>query len=94
MSILDTSPDLSWWQWASCRDGEGSLLGVFFADGDDRDKISRAKAICAECAASDLCLDAALARHERYGVWAGVQFGDPAERKRVLRRARLNVTAA
>jgi WhiB family transcriptional regulator, redox-sensing transcriptional regulator len=52
-----------------CRDGHGTLTHLFFSD--DLYDIARAKAICAKCPVSDLCLDTALARQEPWGVWGG-----------------------
>jgi WhiB family redox-sensing transcriptional regulator len=52
-----------------CRDGHGTLTHLFFSE--DLYDIARAKAICAKCPVSDLCLDTALARQEPWGVWGG-----------------------
>jgi WhiB family redox-sensing transcriptional regulator len=52
-----------------CRDGNGTLTHLFFSD--DLYDVARAKAICAKCQVSDLCLDTALARQEPWGVWGG-----------------------
>jgi WhiB family redox-sensing transcriptional regulator len=52
-----------------CRDGHGTLTHLFFSE--DLYDIARAKAICAKCPVSDLCLDTAIARQEPWGVWGG-----------------------
>jgi hypothetical protein len=52
-----------------CRDGHGTLTHLFFSE--DLYDIARAKAICAKCPVSALCLDAALEREEPWGVWGG-----------------------
>jgi WhiB family redox-sensing transcriptional regulator len=52
-----------------CRDGHGTLTHLFFSE--DLYDIARAKAICAKCPVSALCLDTALERQEPWGVWGG-----------------------
>ena len=52
-----------------CRDGHGTLTHLFFSE--DLYDIARAKAICAKCPVSALCLDTALTRQEPWGVWGG-----------------------
>jgi WhiB family redox-sensing transcriptional regulator len=60
------------WSLASCRDGTGSLLGLFFSEelGD----IAAAKGICATCPVAEACLQSALERREPWGVWGGQLF--------------------
>jgi WhiB family redox-sensing transcriptional regulator len=41
-----------------------------------------AKRICASCAVREECLEAALARHESYGIWGGL---NEFERRGLLR---------
>ena len=52
-----------------CVDGAGTMTSLFFSD--ELHDIARAKAICAKCPVRAECLDAALARHEPWGVWGG-----------------------
>lgn len=52
-----------------CRDGHGTLTHLFFSE--DLYDIARAKAICAKCQVSALCLSTALDRQEPWGVWGG-----------------------
>jgi WhiB family redox-sensing transcriptional regulator len=66
---------LDWSNAAACRDSEGSLF--YSADTTERkeDRLEReqlAKRICAGCAVRDECLQAALERHESYGIWGGL----------------------
>lgn len=60
------------WSLASCKDGSGSLLGLFFSEeiGD----IAAAKRICAACPVVEPCLQGALERREPWGVWGGQLF--------------------
>jgi WhiB family redox-sensing transcriptional regulator len=70
---------LDWTVAAACRDSDGSLF--YSADSLEREKV--AKRICAGCAVRDECLEAALARHESYGIWGGLNEFE----RRVLLRA-------
>ena len=54
-----------------CRDGHGTLTHLFFSE--DLYDIARAKAICAKCQVSALCLSTALDRQEPWGVWMARQ---------------------
>lgn len=54
---------------ARCADGNGTLTPLFFSD--DVVDIARAKAICAKCPRTAICLQDALDRAEPWGVWGG-----------------------
>jgi WhiB family redox-sensing transcriptional regulator len=76
---------LSWTDYAACRDSEGALF--YPADSAERkeDRLERevvAKRICASCGVREDCLEAALARHESYGIWGGL---NEFERRGLLR---------
>ena len=76
---------LEWTDAAACRDCEGSLF--YSADSSERneERLERekvAKRICSSCDVRDQCLDAALARHETYGIWGGL---NEYERRSLLR---------
>lgn len=60
------------WAAARCRDGAGSMVGLFFSE--QIEEIARAKAICANCPVQAPCLDGAIARREPWGVWGGQLF--------------------
>ena len=60
------------WDLARCRDGAGSMTGLFFSE--QIDDIARAKAICNLCAVIEPCLQGALERREPWGVWGGQLF--------------------
>lgn len=57
------------WAGARCRDGEATMLALFFSE--QLDDIARAKAVCRGCPVATACLDGALERHEPWGVWGG-----------------------
>jgi len=76
---------LSWTDQAACRDSEGALF--YPADSAERkeERLEReliAKRICASCGVREDCLEAALARHESYGIWGGL---NEFERRGLLR---------
>lgn len=76
---------LDWTDAAACRNSEGALF--YPADSAERkeDRLERelvAKRICASCAVREDCLEAALARHESYGIWGGL---NEFERRGLLR---------
>jgi WhiB family transcriptional regulator, redox-sensing transcriptional regulator len=76
---------LSWTDHAACRDSEGALF--YPADSAERkeERLEReliAKRICASCGVREECLEAALARHESYGIWGGL---NEFERRGLLR---------
>lgn len=62
-----TRPDP--WAGARCRDGEGTMVALFFSEGPE--DIARAKAICRSCPLVVPCLQGALQRREPWGVWGG-----------------------
>jgi len=67
--IALSTEDEAWRQKGRCVDGNGTLTSLFFSD--ELHDIARAKAICARCPVAEQCLDAALRRHEPWGVWGG-----------------------
>jgi WhiB family redox-sensing transcriptional regulator len=76
---------LEWTDAAACRNSEGALF--YPADSAERkeDRLERelvAKRICASCGVREDCLEAALARHESYGIWGGL---NELERRGLLR---------
>lgn len=50
---------------------------VMTPDPADYRSIAKAKTICGGCPVKDVCLDAAIQRDERFGIWGGLT---PAER--------------
>lgn len=86
MSIRIT---LIWQDRAACR---GEDLDLFFGlDGErgpQRDKReAAAKAVCAPCPVRLACLDHAMSRPERFGVFGGLNEDErAAERRRIRRR--------
>ncbi|RCV51196.1 WhiB family transcriptional regulator [Marinitenerispora sediminis] len=70
-----------WQDDAACR---GADTELFFTPGYE----SVAKAICAQCPVRAECLDYAVSRPEKYGMWGGLDEQElAAERKRRQRQA-------
>jgi WhiB family transcriptional regulator, redox-sensing transcriptional regulator len=70
-----------WRQQAACR----GLEPVIFYPTYDDDDIDMAKAVCAQCAVREACLEHALAVREKEGIWGGCT---ERERRRILRQRR------
>ena len=64
----------------ACR---GLDPSIFYPDEDDEADI--AKEICAQCGVQPACLEHALARREKVGVWGGAT---ERERRRLIRQRR------
>ena len=62
------------WADARCRDGAGTMTGLFFSD--QIDDIARAKQICTKCPLVEPCLAGAVERREPCGVWGGQLFAN------------------
>jgi WhiB family transcriptional regulator, redox-sensing transcriptional regulator len=73
----DARRSSQWQDWALCA---GDPAPFFSEDGADAEM---AKAICAGCVVQAECLDYALARNERFGVWGGLS---ERERRNLKRR--------
>jgi WhiB family redox-sensing transcriptional regulator len=72
----------AWQAVGACR---GIDPAVFFPDEGDASSAASAKAICATCPVRTECLEAALVRREKFGVWGGAS---EAERRRMIRQRR------
>jgi WhiB family redox-sensing transcriptional regulator len=71
----------SWREQGRCK---GADPEVFYPE-DDEDPGIAAKEICALCPVREVCLEPALARREKVGVWGGYTAR---ERRRVIRQRR------
>jgi WhiB family transcriptional regulator, redox-sensing transcriptional regulator len=67
---------------------KGACRGIdpeIFYPADDDDPGEAAKAVCAECAVRQACLEHALSSREKEGVWGGAT---ERERRRMIRQRR------
>jgi WhiB family transcriptional regulator, redox-sensing transcriptional regulator len=83
-------PNWGWQDAAACR--EEDLILFFGPDGERQPEREirerKAKAVCADCPVRVECLNYALSRPEKYGVWGGLNEEErAAERRRRMRRA-------
>lgn len=51
----------------------------------DDPSVLQAKSLCDTCSTRISCLDSAIDNREYHGIWGGVHFGNPTERRMVLR---------
>jgi WhiB family transcriptional regulator, redox-sensing transcriptional regulator len=89
-SAVLSPPSWGWQDEAACRDQD--IIMFFGPDGErqpERDlREARSKALCADCPVRVDCLNYALSRPEKYGVWGGLSEEErAAERRRRMRRA-------
>ena len=81
----DSLMDLSWRSRGACK---GLDPDVFYPAPDD--VATEAKAVCAQCAVRQHCLEYALNKREHEGVWGGAT---EKERRRILRQRRKTAAA-
>jgi WhiB family transcriptional regulator, redox-sensing transcriptional regulator len=72
--------NMSWRSKAACN---GLDPSIFYPD--ENDDASDAKAVCASCPVQVQCLEHALGRREKEGIWGGCTERD---RRRIIRQRR------
>ena len=77
-----TDPSPGWQDRAACR---GLDASIFYPIEDEDGSAEAAKAVCDQCPVSEPCLEHALARREKNGVWGGCT---ERERRRIIRQRR------
>ncbi len=75
-----STKEIVWRQLGACRGLEPS---IFYPD--DEDDALEAKSVCADCRVRAACLEHALSRREKQGVWGGAT---ERERRRIIRQRR------
>lgn len=75
-----SAQELEWRMLGACR---GLDAGIFYPDNDEEAAI--AAEVCRECSVQRACLEYALTRREKAGVWGGAT---ERERRRILRQRR------
>jgi len=71
--------DLGWQDYASCRGADADL---FFPERGASTR--KAKGICAECQVQVDCLEFAVTKSEKFGIWGGLSERE----RRKIRKAR------
>lgn len=74
-------PETDWRSLGACR---GLDPEIFYPE-DEELEAEEAKGICAQCRVCVACLEHAIARREKTGVWGGLTAR---ERRRVIRQRR------
>lgn len=64
---LDSDPAEGWREYAACQGTDGEL----FYPSEERGNAHDAKRICSRCPVRLECLEYALERREKFGVWGG-----------------------
>ncbi len=72
--------ELEWRMLGACR---GLDAGIFYPDNEDEAQI--ATQVCQQCGVQRACLEFALTKREKAGVWGGAT---ERERRRILRQRR------
>jgi WhiB family redox-sensing transcriptional regulator len=72
--------DIDWRSLGACR---GLDASIFYPDDDAEAEI--AKEVCAQCGVRAACLEHALMKREKVGVWGGAT---ERERRRIIRQRR------
>ncbi len=73
---------MSWRDRGLCR---GLDPEIFYPDEEDEEAAAPAKEICGECPVRETCLEHAITRREKIGVWGGLT---ERERRRLIRQRR------
>lgn len=74
----------SWRDNAKCRGLDPEIFYPQVEEVEEEDA-AEAIAVCNACPVREVCLEHALARREKEGVWGGAT---PRERRRIIRRRR------
>jgi WhiB family redox-sensing transcriptional regulator len=82
-------PDPPWEDRAACITADPDL---FFPEAGEHGG-EQAKAVCASCPVRRECLEGALARNEKYGIWGGTSGADRRELRRQRSREALTEAA-
>lgn len=72
--------ELEWRMLGACR---GLDAGIFYPDNEEDALV--AAAVCQQCGVQQACLEFALTKREKAGVWGGAT---ERERRRILRQRR------
>lgn len=93
-SPVSTATTANWHARAACRYEDPELFFPTGTNGFSLMQANEAKTVCARCPVAELCLETALARNERWGVFGGMDENERARYKRSrARRAKADTTA-
>lgn len=80
-ALLFGDADQEWKTKAVCRQQNPEL---FFPNRGDHDTAAQARQVCRSCPVITECLDDALSRKERHGVWGGLTPGERTHLRRQM----------
>ena len=66
---------MDWRDKAACLTADPELFFPVGNTGPAVDQIDKAKAVCARCTVTEICLQYALETGQDSGVWGGLAFG-------------------
>ncbi|MGO1434822.1 MAG: WhiB family transcriptional regulator [Canibacter sp.] len=79
---------MDWREQAACLNADPELFFPVGNTGPALDQIERAKAVCASCSVTEMCLQYAMDTNQDYGVWGGLNEDERRTLKRRAARAR------
>ena len=79
---------MDWRSRAACLDKDPELFFPVGNTGPAVDQIEKAKAVCARCTVTEICLQYALESCQDSGVWEGLSEDERRALKRRAARAR------
>ena len=79
---------MDWRHKAICRDEDPELFFPVGNSGPALAQIEKAKAVCARCTVTEVCLQYALESSQDSGVWGGLSEDERRALKRRAARAR------
>ena len=79
---------MDWREQAECLKADPELFFPVGNTGPALDQIERAKAVCASCSVTEMCLQYAMDTNQDYGVWGGLNEDERRTLKRRAARAR------
>lgn len=79
---------MDWREQAACLSADPELFFPVGNTGSALDQIERAKAVCARCPVTEMCLQYAMDTNQDYGVWGGLNEDERRTLKRRAARAR------
>jgi WhiB family redox-sensing transcriptional regulator len=79
---------MDWRDKAACLTADPELFFPVGNTGPAVDQIEKAKAVCARCNVTEVCLQYALETNQDYGVWGGLSEDERRALKRRAARAR------
>jgi WhiB family redox-sensing transcriptional regulator len=80
--------DVRWRKEAACRASSPDLFFPVGTVGTALTEIETAKAVCADCAVREPCLEFALHTNQEFGVWGGTS---EEERRRLRQSSRTHI---